>query len=76
MQTLELTADEVRKYRDACDRDAMVERSPVTWVSREAFYVCHEILRRRRLIGDPEKVTITFVDAPGPNLYELHYSTP
>lgn len=74
MPTLELTAEEVRKYKDACDRDAMVERSPVPWISREAFYVCHDIIRGRRLLGSPEKVTVTFIDAPGPNLYELHYS--
>ena len=74
MQTIELRIDEVRRYKDACDRDAMVERSTPSLVPREAYYMCHDFLRLRKLVGTPEKVTVTFRDGFSSNLYELHYS--
>lgn len=76
MSTLELTEYEVRKYKGACERDDISDRSLTTCISREAYYTCQDILCDRRLIGEPVEVTVTLIYAPGPNLYELHYSAP
>jgi hypothetical protein len=74
MNQIELTNVEIRDYKDACHRDDLVARSPSPWVSRDAYYACHEFLRSRGIMGDPNKVTVTFRGGDIPHLYELHYT--
>jgi hypothetical protein len=70
MPTIELAQEEIRQYLEAADFDAGVARhDPV--ISNKAMEVCCDFLKRRKLLGIPVKVTVTFTGGFGPNLYEL-----
>lgn len=71
MGVIELSAAEVSKYRDACDRDSAMQGAQIP---HEASDLAIRILRSRGIDGYPEKITVTFRHETAPHLYELFYS--
>ena len=73
MPSVELTQEEVLRYKGAVALDAEVEYN-TTLISNKAMEACCDFLKRRKLLGIPVKVTVTFTGGFGPNLYELWWS--
>ena len=70
MRTIELNERELQLYRDALDAD---EAHTGPSIPKECYHTMAGILRRRGLVGFPEKVTIEFRGCS--KIYELHFSS-
>lgn len=72
MRSIELTLDELVRYRDAVSRDEQAQRDFPMRIPTGALEAMNGVLKARGIKGEAEKITIHF--AYPTNVYSLCYS--